>query len=136
MRTGITAASDNRFSYSDARQVVSIPANAARADLYLWTYPASSEAANAPLPARPSGTWGLQTPPTSDVQYVLILDTYDNIVQILYWNRTNEQAWVLRSFDLKNYAGQTIKVQFGTFNTGGGGITSMFVDNAVLLTCP
>jgi hypothetical protein len=136
MRTGITNASHNRYSYSEAGQYISIPYGVSRADLTLWQYPSSSEATNAPIPAMPSDrTWG-QAALAGDVQFVLVMDTNQNIVEILYWNRTNERDWVLRSFDLKHYAGQTIKIQFGTYNDGGSGITSMYVDNAVLLTCP
>ena len=38
-------------------------------------------------------------------------------------------------FDLLGYAGQTIKLQFGVYNNGGGGVTGMYLDDASLELC-
>ena len=43
MRTGIVNSADNRYSYSSARQLVTIPYNAYHADLKLYLYPISGK---------------------------------------------------------------------------------------------
>ena len=46
------------------------------------------------------------------------------------------QVWTSMSFDLSGYPGTTIMLQWGTFNSGTGGITSMYVDDVTLQVCP
>ncbi len=136
MRTGITNAADNRFSYSDAYQFVTIPANVSSAVLSLWYYPSTNETTSAPLPATREGTvFGIEAL-QSDVQYVLVLDQNSNWIGTLLWTRSNAQAWTQFTIDLKGYAGKKIRLQFGTFNNGTGGITSMYVDDMTLTLCP
>jgi hypothetical protein len=136
MRTGITTSADNTFSYSDARQKVTIPANATSAVFQLSIYPVSSEPTSAPLPAVQEGTVFGQAYLSGDVQYVIVLDIYQVWIDTLYWSRSNNQSWITLSFDLMHYAGDTIYLQFGSYNNGLDGITSMFVDNAALGVCP
>jgi bacillopeptidase F (M6 metalloprotease family) len=45
-------------------------------------------------------------------------------------------VWTNMSFDLSGYAGTTIILQWGTFNNGTNGITSMYVDDVTLQVCP
>ena len=141
MRTGITDLVDNRYSYSDAGQWVYIPSNALAATLNLWSYPITSEAEFTSLSAVPVGMRyadfeeRLDLTDSGDVQYILILDKYQYIIDTLLWQRSNARTWTLHSFDLKKYAGRTIKIQFGTYNDGYNGFTSMFVDDATLSTC-
>jgi hypothetical protein len=71
----------------------------------------------------------------SDVQYVLILDHYGNWIDTLLWQRSDAQSWRHHTFDLDDYAGDTIRIQFGTYNTGWGGVTSMYVDDVFLEVC-
>jgi len=42
------------------------------------------------------------------------------------------QAWHQRSFDLRAYAGQRIKVHFGAKNDGQNWITSVYLDDVEL----
>jgi hypothetical protein len=121
MRTGITAAAHNRYSYSDARQLVSIPHNATSALLSMYYYPKSGEAMNMALADRPTSTLFGTEALASDVQYL--------------WIRSDSQIWKYKEFDLSNYAGETIAVQFGTYNDGYGGVTSMYVDDVSLKVC-
>ena len=136
MRTGIVFSAHNRFSYSDARQTVSIPVGVSSAKLDMWVFPASGEPANALLPNMPqSETFGAQAL-SNDVQYVLLLDRFGNWIDTLLWQRSNAQTWTFHEFDLSAYRGATIKVQFGTFNDGLNGVTSMYVDDVSLQVCP
>ena len=141
MRTGIVKTADDRYSFSDAGQWVTIPSKAASVTLRLWEYPASEEATTLALPAPPavgSSIDALEKQLVSnDVQYVLILDQNYNIAEVLLWQLSNAQKWVKHEFDLSDYKGRTIRVQFGTFNDGyyNQGITSMYVDDVTLDTC-
>lgn len=141
MRTGITDKLANRYSYSDAGQWVYIPSNAESATLSLWSYAISGETTFEKLPAIPTGLRYAELPQSSDVtlsgdvQYLLILDKYQYIIETLLWRRSNDQAWTQLTYDLKKYAGRVIKIQFGTYNDGYNGITSMFMDDATLSTC-
>jgi len=135
MRTGILVTADNRLSYSDARQTVMIPADADQARLRLWIYPLSGESLLQPLPSLPkfngNSIFGL-APLANDAQYVLILNQYNQELQTLLWQRSNSLTWTLMEFDLSAYVGSTIKIQFGTYNDGYGGITAMYVDDVSL----
>lgn len=135
MRTGIINVLDNRYSYSDAAQYVSIPASAASATLSLWVYAISSENTTLALPPITQGKAFGEEALASDVQYVLILDQNNIWIDTLIWQRSNAQQWVQYTFDLKKYAGRTIRLQFGTFNDGVSGITAMYVDDVTLDVC-
>jgi hypothetical protein len=135
MRTGITSQAHNRYSYSDAAQTVSIPASADNVELSLWVYPSSSDAADLALAEIPMGQTFGTAAMASDVQYLLILDRYGNWIDTLLWQRSNAQTWKHYTYDLDSYAGKTIRIQFGTYNTGWGGVTSMYVDDVFLEVC-
>jgi hypothetical protein len=136
MRTGIVDPVDNTYSYSDFRQVVSIPSNAHHVTLGMWDYPSSNESPLGflPLPTRTQHFGQAQM--SSDVQYLLILDQNQNWIDTLVWIRSNSQLWTNMTFDLSRYAGWTIMLQWGTYNNGTGGITSMYVDDVSLQSCP
>jgi len=135
MRTGITNINDNIYSFSDAGQAVTIPANATTVKLGLWIYPQSGSPGVLSIPAQPLANSLRNTPLSSDLQYVLILDKYDNWIDTLIWQRSDSRRWEYDEFNLKKYRGQTIKIQFGTYNDGWGGVTSMFVDDVVMTFC-
>ena len=135
MRTGIVNLAHNRYSYSDSRQTVNIPANATSATLSFWIYASSGEVASLPLPEIPSWDTFGQAPLASDLQYLLILDQNQNWIDTLIWQRSNSQVWKYFEFSLKKFAGKTIKIQFGTYNDGYSGITSMYFDDVILNIC-
>ncbi len=137
MRTGILNAADNRYSYSDFRQRITIPANAPSAQATFWLYTLSGEAKNLAQPEMimPTGRPFSETTLSGDVQYVLILDHDQNWIDTLVWQRADEGYWHSYQFDLRRYAGWTIYVQFGTYNDGVYGISSMFVDDVSLQDC-
>ncbi len=136
MRTGIVDPAQNTYSYSDFRQVVSIPSSAHHVTLGMWVYAYSSESAlgNLPMPER-TQYFGLE-PMQSDAQYLLVLDQYQNWIDTLVWMRSSSQSWTNMQVDLSRYAGWTIMLQWGTYNNGTGGITSMYVDDVNLQACP
>ena len=137
MRTGIIYDAHNRFSYSDARQFVSIPSSSSTATLSLWVYQLTEETPAVvymPLPV-PHGPFSVQSG-ANDIQYVLILDQYQNWIDTLLWQRQNTAAWTNYTFDLSNYIGRSIYIQFGTYNDGLDGITSMYMDDVSLQACP
>jgi hypothetical protein len=147
MRSGIYPASHNIFSYSDFRQKVTIPSNATSADLMVWIWPKSTEPDAVPLAALqdpslliPQNVNGkLQmSPDAGDVQYILVLNKYGYWIDTLWW-KTNptrdDRSWNSKARDLMDYKGKTIYLQFGVYNNGWDGVTSMFVDDASLTIC-
>ena len=135
MRTGIIYTAHNRYSYSDAAQVITISSLANDIELRLWLYASSGEAVTLGLPEIPKErTFGVAYL-ANDVQYVILLDRFGNWIDTLLWQRNNAQKWQLHTFDLSNYSGSTIRVQFGTYNNGAGGVTAMYVDDASLQVC-
>lgn len=136
MRTGIVYSYHNRFSYSDFGQVVSIPAGSSSAVLSMWLYNSTSELYTAALPEQPAPDQIGEVELAGDVQYLLVLDYWGNWIDTLIWQKTNDGYWKYKSFDLKKYAGSTIRLQWGTYNDGWGGITSMYVDDVSLVACP
>jgi bacillopeptidase F (M6 metalloprotease family) len=69
------------------------------------------------------------------VQYVLILDQWGNWIDTLVWQLKN-QGWVYKEFGLKSYAGEIIQINFGTYNDGANGVSSMYVDDVKFEVCP
>ncbi len=134
MRVGIVDPAGNVYSYSSARQLVSIPAGADSVTLAYWLYPLSGEAVT--LAVSPSGVAALgEALLADDAQYVLVLDESNQRLETLLWQRRDDQAWTYHEADLAAYAGRTIKLQFGVFNNGQAGVTGMYVDDVSLVVC-
>lgn len=137
MRTGIDPPTTNVFSYSSARQLVTISKNNNSAKLRLWTYPISGETNL----SNPRTELTLGTPVGSqfcdgDMQYILVLDQYNNLVEVLDNKLRNSQTWTEREFDLSDYIGwYPIKIEFGTCNDGLDGKSAMYVDDVVVEVC-
>jgi hypothetical protein len=136
MRTGILAKNDNTFSYSTARQLVTIPSNATSAELSIWVYPISGDTATQALPNLTLGEQFGSEEFSGDFQYILVLDQYNNLLSVLDNNLSNSQTWTHKVFDLSNYIGwYPIKIEFGTYNNGSGGVSAMYVDDVKLEVC-
>jgi hypothetical protein len=73
---------------------------------------------------------------SGDVQYLLILNSWQYWIDTLLWQRSNAQTWIYVEQNLLAYRGQTINLQFGTYNNGYDGVTAMWVDDVSLVTCP
>jgi len=114
----------NTPAYSSARQLVSIPADAITVTLSFWLKPLSTEA----LLARAGA------PATGDAQYVLLLSPEGATLETLLWMKRSA-TWEPYTFDLSAYAGQTVRLHFGVYNDGTGGITGMYVDDVSLRGC-
>ncbi len=136
MRTGIVNLADNVYSYSDFRQTVTIPANANNVTLGTWLYPISGESPLGFLPEPARTQFFGNAPMEMDVQYLLVLDADQNWIDTLVWMRSNSKSWTYMQFDLSEYAGKTIILQWGSYNNGTGGVTSMYVDDVTLQACP
>jgi hypothetical protein len=138
LRTGIDIPEHNRYSYSPFRQTAIIPVTAAQVTLDYWMYPVSSELTSVAVPEEPQ-MWAffeeIGSTLAGDVQYLLILNQYNQIVERIMWERTNTQVWTNRIVDLSKYAGWIIKTHFGTYNDGLGGITTNYVDDVYLEIC-
>ncbi len=134
MRLGIIGAA-NVFSYSSARQRVTLPATATSAQVTLWLYPTSTEVQQAAFSPEMSTalTGAIPTAPTAgDAQFILIMDDRENILQRLLWTLDNSRTWKSYTFDLRAYLGKSIWLHFGVLNDGAGGTTGMYVDDVSL----
>jgi hypothetical protein len=136
MRTGIIKTRENIYSYSSVRQMVTIPSNADSAELTLWIYQISEDIyAPHTLPRLTLGAPFGKELFSSDFQYILILDSSDNLIDVLYNDLANTLTWKEKVYDLIDYAGWTIQLEFGTYNTGLGDVSAMYVDDVSLEVC-
>ena len=139
MRVGIVNSYDNRYSYSSARQWVTIPHNTSSATLRFSIQSRSTElsASHARLqaPARPLAATVEEANLSGDAQYVLILDEREEWVGTLLWHLSDDWSWTSHEFDLTGYAGRTIKLHFGAYNNGSGGVAGLYVDDVSLSIC-
>jgi hypothetical protein len=146
MQTGIVYAY-NRYSYSDAWQTVYIPTTASSANLNMYVKMYSTEAplgneqpddnhlAESDPHFATGATWG-DSPLAYDAMYILILNPYTGAIRqtLRTWTARNND-WKLQTFDLTAYRGQSIRIQFGTYNDGYGGVTAMFADDVRVDVC-
>ncbi len=126
----------NKLAYSSARQLITLPANTITATLSFEIYPVSGEAVAASqttlFPA--AGLDQSTAAAAGDAQYGLILDPDSgDILETVFWELSNDQAWQPHTFDLSSYAGQTIRLHFGVYNDGLGGATAVYLDNTALV---
>jgi hypothetical protein len=145
MRSGIIEPVHNVYSYSDFYQKVKIPGSADSATLtfWVWTKSLESDARSSPtanLPVFPTGiniTQRQFSPSYSDLQYLLILDNYGNILTTKWSELTDNRAWKKVTKNLSAYNGDTIRLQFGVYNNGdyADDITYMYVDDVSLIIC-
>ena len=127
----------NALAYSSLRQTATLPANTITATLSFHVYPVSDDTtAVSQAQLFPDAVALNQTMATAvgDAQYGLILDPVSgDTLDTIFWQLSNEQAWQTHTFDLSNYAGQTIRLHFGVYNDGLDGVTAVYLDNASLV---
>jgi hypothetical protein len=112
MRLGIDTG-HNVFSFSSVQQTVTIPAGAIEAELSLYYFPV-----------------GAQT--DDDRIYFFVLRASDGAwLQSVFWTDPH-QAWTLRTFDLLDYAGETVTLRFGAKNDGFFGTLAVYLDDVEL----
>ena len=51
-------------------------------------------------------------------------------------NAVRDLAWRDITLDLNPLIGQTVRLQFGTYNGGDGGSSRTYIDDASLILCP
>lgn len=137
----------NAYSYSSTRQLVHIPSDATSITLKYWQFAISTDAVAAtelaqreaisPLEVGKPLEQVLSPDDPNDIQYVLLADAYNNILQWLRSRSDDDRAWVYIEIPISTalYRGWNVKIQFGTFNNGWGGLAAMYVDDAVLEVC-
>jgi len=139
LQTGIFSATFNVESYSSARQAITLPTDSISAHLHLWLQPHTTESItqrlNVTPPPRGVKLANWHPAAQTDAQYVVILDTDEQVLQTLLWTRHNTQTWTFHEFDLRAYAGQAIRVLVGTYNDGLEGVTGMYVDDVSVMVC-
>ena len=52
-----------------------------------------------------------------------------------WYDKLNNRTWEYKTVFLNEYIGQSISVDFGTYNDGFGGVTAMYVDDVTLSIC-
>jgi hypothetical protein len=123
MQTGIINWWHNRYSYSDFGQYVYIPSGVSNATLRYWVNLSSG-----------GGGWGRDW---YDKQYLLVLNPWGYWIDTLFWaNGRNSAGWVNVVQDITYMRGYPVRLQFGTYNNGWNGVSSMFVDDVTLCTTP
>ena len=132
MRLGIVDAGTNVYSYSPARQMVSIPEDATVAALSVWAKGSSGSPTVLRRPERPLGRSLSAAVLSGDLQYLLVLNERGYWTDTLLWQRTNDSDWQRFEFDLLPFAGRTIQLHFGVYNDGKGTLSAMYVDDASL----
>lgn len=147
--TGIWVGGFNVESWSRWRShEIYIPADATSATVSMFLYPLTQEAVLARgeadlsvLDADAPDLKGMNTdapgaPDAIDGQYVIVTDIFNNWLETLVWTRRNDQTWLSTvPLSLLNWRGRTIKLEFGTFNDGYGGVTSAYFDDVVVTVC-
>ncbi len=111
MRLGVAAPYPARV-WSSVKQTVVIPKEAEEAQLSFYYFPVSS-------------------PADSDRIYFLLKhpDTGAELEGEEWMER--EQVWNVRTFDLREYAGQTVELWIGVYNDGQG-VTTVYLDDVEL----
>lgn len=107
-------------SFSSMRQLVTIPSNAANAQLRWWHFYGSQEV-TMDYPA--AGT---------DRQDLILLKSNLDTLAVLSRVRRSDSVWLQEFTDLSQYRGQTIYVYFNAYNNGNNARTWMFIDNVQL----
>ena len=117
---------------------MSIPGDATAVTLTVWLFPISGEG-DLPPGAVAAGevqaaAAGVDAPdaPTSDRQYVLLLNESGAVLERLWWTRSDARTWQRQTFDLTAYAGRTVRVHAGVYNDGRNGKTALYVDDVTL----
>jgi hypothetical protein len=67
-----------------------------------------------------------------DWQDAYITDSNGNILQTIFHQCNNTQAWLNVAVDMTPYVGQTVRIKFLVHEHGDGNLTGMYVDDVVL----
>ncbi len=62
-----------------------------------------------------------------------LLDSSGNVITTLYYEASNTNGWVQKTFDLSQYAGQSVSLFFGVYGNGwSGGYIYQYVDDVFI----
>jgi photosystem II stability/assembly factor-like uncharacterized protein len=144
MRSGIVDPAANVRSYSDFSQDVVLPAGKAvtlrfqrwpmapaKAALGAWDMVASIADGTATL----DEFYRLLDTSAGDLQYGMLIAPPGGKIKYLYTGLADDQRWIDQVFDLSAYGGQTVRLQFGTYNDGAGTVAAQYFDNFSLQAC-
>ncbi|NLS77741.1 MAG: DUF11 domain-containing protein [Chloroflexi bacterium] len=106
----------NQMSYSQSWQWVPLPIQAQQITLSFWYYPLSADA-------------------QGDRQYAQVLDTGGGPLESVMWVGADDRQWLRREYALDGYRGQAVRLHFGVYNDGEGGVTAMYVDDVSVRAC-
>jgi hypothetical protein len=110
LQTGIENPAENVYSYSSTEQSFRVPSGQGVRLRYWYQGPVSS----------------------GDYLYVL-LQPEGQGWRILLFDREGVAAWAMAMHDLSAYAGQMVRLRFGTYNDGRGGVSAMYVDDVSIV---
>ena len=112
MRLGIPSG-DNLYSWSSCQQTIRMPSGLRQAELSFYYFP---------MMDAPGGDW----------LYFCVLDaSTETTLQCDSWIAANG-SWQQRTFSLLGYSGLAIKIHFTVKNDGGGGLSSVYLDDVNL----
>jgi hypothetical protein len=146
-RVGITAAADDRYSYSSVWQRVDIPDGASQATISFYLSFFSTEAPHTVSKTEFFGKDGqINTLLAYGAQYVVLYDadTGAKIMDLIAPTWSNDPNWRSYSFtfkpsdpkyDLNTLKNRHIRLFFGVLNDAGSGVSAMYVDNTSMTTC-
>lgn len=116
LQMGIPSGGANATVYSSARQLVTLPPNAATVTLTYWE--------------RPGGGDG------SDYRELLLLNSGGGLYKTLERNfSAGLNLWQKRTFDLTPYRGQTLYLYLNTYNNAAGSSAWNYVDEVSVQSC-
>ena len=141
MRSGIIAPAANVRSFSDFSQDVLLPAGKA-ITLRFQRWPMGTVTGTANLVAAAQGLDGgvnqfyqLLGASAGDLQYGMVITPPGGAIKYLYTDLADDQRWIDQTFDLTGYGGQTVRLQFGTYNDGAGPLAAQYFDSFSLQAC-
>ena len=68
--------------------------------------------------------------------YLLLLSPSGSLIKEVLWQYPGEAGpWRLYDYDLLPYAGSTVRLQYGVYNDGYGGVCAMYLDDVSLEIC-
>lgn len=119
--------------------LISIPVDATVVNLQMRVLPTSSDLWGYHIAeqAEMDAAFSLNAPDATESQYAHIRDAANTTTlrQLFKWFPIDSYYWLYRSYDLRDFRGQTISVLFGAANDGWGGNTALYVDDVYLYYC-
>lgn len=118
---------------------IPIPLNATVVNLRMRVLPRSSDywGYHITEQAAMDADFQLNAPDATEAQYGHIRDAANTTTlrQLFKWFPIDSYYWLYRSYDLRDFRGQTISVLFGAANDGWGGNTALYVDDVYMYYC-